>query len=428
MTVERAARTIFISIPGGSYARDLLRSGLLDLILAEPDVRVVILSPAYRDPAFTTEFKSDRISYERLVYVKPRVQHLALEKCRQTMGFSRISAIAWSWFEARLFPDPHYADVFRRYQPCLVVTPTPGLQPADIPLLRRAIAERVPTLTVVQSWDNLVTKGMFGARPQVLAVWNERMKEEAVRIHHYRPEDVFVVGPVQMDHYFDSRSFMEREEFFRILELDPGLPLVTVATGSPFFVRDHRYLLDILLDARRRGAFGTPIQILLRLHPADDIAFYERYRGCPSLAFSTPGEKLPTLAWNPSWKDTLLLANIVRYSDVVVNVASTLTLEAALLDRPVVIVAFDPNDPPMTERLRETAFVRHYRYILDKNALIVADGPEALIEGIRRSLEQPGEFREGRRRAAMEAFGYLDGKAKERVADLILRLAIHRTG
>ena len=42
-----------------------------------------------------------------------------------------------------------------------------------------------------------------------------------------------------------------------------------------------------------------------------------------------------------------MLANLTQHADLNVNMASTMTLDFALHDRPVVNVAFDAADPPV---------------------------------------------------------------------------------
>ena len=48
----------------------------------------------------------------------------------------------------------------------------------------------------------------------------------------------------------------------------------------------------------------------------------------------------------PLPEDVSFLADLVRHADVNINVASTMTLDFAVRDKPVVNVAFDVADPP----------------------------------------------------------------------------------
>src|SRR4030095_16683787 len=57
--------SIFISVPHGTSAGNMLRSGgLLDRVLdADRSLRVVLLSPMSRDAAFVREFSRDRVQF-----------------------------------------------------------------------------------------------------------------------------------------------------------------------------------------------------------------------------------------------------------------------------------------------------------------------------------------------------------------------------
>ncbi|HYE85204.1 MAG TPA: hypothetical protein VEA16_02525, partial [Vicinamibacterales bacterium] len=59
------AGSIFISVPHGTSAGNMLRAGgLLDRVLAaDRSLQVVVLSPMARDAAFVREFARDRVQF-----------------------------------------------------------------------------------------------------------------------------------------------------------------------------------------------------------------------------------------------------------------------------------------------------------------------------------------------------------------------------
>jgi len=58
---------VFVSIPSGVSAGNILRGGLIDRLLeANRDVQVVVVSPLVRDAAFVQEFKRPRVAFEDL--------------------------------------------------------------------------------------------------------------------------------------------------------------------------------------------------------------------------------------------------------------------------------------------------------------------------------------------------------------------------
>jgi CDP-glycerol glycerophosphotransferase (TagB/SpsB family) len=115
------------------------------------------------------------------------------------------------------------------------------------------------------------------------------------------------------------------------------------------------------------------------------------------------------------------LANTLRHSDVVVNVASTVAIEAAIFDTPVVNVSFDGETPSDWLRSARRYYrFTHYVNITRHRAVRVAERPEQLVDYIGRYLDDPSLDRDGRRRVALEQCQLLDGRAAERLAAFVV--------
>ena len=67
MTRPIAGPRLLWSIPNGSTAGNILRSGVLPRLLDRVgDASVVLMSPLVADPAFTSEFAHPRVAFELL--------------------------------------------------------------------------------------------------------------------------------------------------------------------------------------------------------------------------------------------------------------------------------------------------------------------------------------------------------------------------
>lgn len=61
------SRVIVYSAPRGYLTRNLLRTGVPELLLKDKRVRIVILTPAYNEPEFVKEFSFDgRVAFRDL--------------------------------------------------------------------------------------------------------------------------------------------------------------------------------------------------------------------------------------------------------------------------------------------------------------------------------------------------------------------------
>jgi hypothetical protein len=470
--------TLFLCIPSGTPAANLLRTRVFGLLRDDPGVgRIVILSPYSAEPRFVEEFGGPKVGFATLLpgapgWLERRFIRVMQEKFVKTMptdsmrirvaraelleqeqrseiryldrgqfngrvrGPRRLALRALSglplslesWFAIndRFTLRDQYAALFARERPDLVVTPTTGLYFSEGPLLGRAARARVPAVAVDLSWDHFTTKTAPLRRVSALAVWNEAMRRQAVEIHGYEPDQVCVTGVPQFDIYRDPASRDSRETFFQRIGADPARKLITLTTIPPVLYRHHDRVIEIISDVLERGAFGVAAQLLVRVHPRDDLAFYQRFEGRPGIIVEKPfrtGMVAEGSVVDPTENDRRHLANTLVHSDVVVNVASTIAIEAAICDTPVVNIGFDGPEPrPFLDSAARYYHYTHYRRLLEAGAVRVADSPEAMLTEIRRYLDHPELEHAGRARAVEEQCSGADGRASERVADFVLRV------
>src|SRR5947207_15943084 len=186
---------LFVSIPSGVSAGNILRGGLVSRLLdANPDVQVVVVSPLVKDAAFVQEFARPRVVFEDLPphmpsglegrlmaliqagyldsgvteSVKIRRAEATAKKSVRWIRTKRLltSVLAPSILRKptrydvidRPISHPHAEQLFDRYHPVLLVGSSPGLIFSEVPLLRTAARRRVRTIVVDPSWDNFTNK------------------------------------------------------------------------------------------------------------------------------------------------------------------------------------------------------------------------------------------------------------------------------
>ena len=453
---------VFVSVPHGAAAGNILRTGLVSrLLAAQSDCEVVLLSPLVNDEAFVRECRHPRVRVVDLPSHQPaglEARLMALiqasyidSRATESVAIRRQEAIANKtirWIRAkrllasalapsivrkptryelidRLVSHPQAEALFDRYRPALLVTSSPGLIFSEIPLLRTAVRRRVRTVAVDPSWDNFTNKLLPVRRVDRLIVWNTLMQQQAVDLHGYEPEDIRIAGAPQWDLYFRDGTFVAREAFFRRIGADPARKLVALTTTPRALYAHHDHVLRVLIEALASRAWRHDAQLLVRLHPRDDLDAYAAVNGTPHVIIEKPFR--PTvragdgLAIDFTVDNQLHLANTMRHSDIVVNVASTLAVEAAIVDTPVVNIAFDGEQRLEWARSARRYYrFTHYVNVTRHGAVRVAETPAQLVEAIGRYLDEPSLDREGRRRVALEQCEFLDGRAAERVAGFVV--------
>jgi hypothetical protein len=221
--------------------------------------------------------------------------------------------------------------------------------------------------------------------------------------------------------------------FFQRIGADPSRKLLTLTTTPYELYPHHPHTIRVLRDAMAMGAFGEPVQLLVRVHPRDDLSQYEEFLGLPDIIIEKPfrktvkaGDGMTADVTNENQRH---LADTMKHSDVVINVASTIAIEAAIFDTPIVNFSFDGEQPePFSRSARRYYRFTHYQNITRHQAVRVAATPEELTTHVRAYLRDPSLDREGRRRVALEQCQFLDGCAAARVADIVAAEIAQITG
>jgi hypothetical protein len=456
-----SAHTVLISVPHGGSAGNMLRHGLLpSLIESDPSLRIAIVSPMARDPGFVREFAHPRVSFDDLPAHTPsglEARLLALMQAAylesgitESVRIRRAEAqakgtIRWIGAKARLartlapslarpatrydlsdrlVSHPHAERLFDAHRPALLVVSSPGLILSEVPLLRTAARRRVRSVAIDPSWDNFTNKLLPVRRVDRLIVWNDLMKQQAIELHGYQADDIRVAGTPQWDLYFTDRHATTRETFCRRVGADPSKKLIALTTTPHELYAHHDHVLRVLTRALETNAWRTPAQLLVRLHPRDDRRHYAAFEGIPNLIIEKPFRETVQagdgMAVDFTSDSQQHLFDTMRHSDVIVNVASTLAIEAAIVDTPVVNIAFDGEEPSPFERSARRYYrFTHYVNVTRHHAVRVADTPAQLVDEIGRYLDDPSRDRDGRRRVVLEQCQFLDGRAAERVRSIV---------
>ena len=340
------------------------------------------------------------------------------------MGKNTIVKKTLSWADKNLFPDRFYQKLFYETMPDAVFILYPFSYHV-YPILRRASKNKVQTIAYVPSWDNLTSKWDVPAKIDRLIVWNEVMKQEAIQFLGYDRDDVKVSGVPQFDLYASDRTIMTREQFIRIIGGDQKKKILTYTTGTPQLSAAEPDIVEIIYNAIKSGEIKGPCQLILRLHPRRNIEDFSKLIEKEDLIVQTPGKISQEFSssgyfWVSNVTDYGLLANTLAHSDVMINVASTITVESCIFDTPVVNVGFDGGrNVEYWKSVRRHFDYTHYRSIVKSKGVRIARDREQLINYINTYLENPDMDSEGRMRIMENQCYKIDGKSLDRVLSYV---------
>jgi len=300
-----------------------------------------------------------------------------------------------------------------------------------VPAVLAARSLGIPTAVFIFSWDNLSSKSRIVAPYDHYLVWSPLMKQEMGQFYpEVPPERVHIVGTPQFDPYEDPRMRMTREEFFHWLGADPTRPLICFSGSDIITAPDDQFHVDMVMQEIRAGNIKGRPQVVLRPAPVDSGKRFEEVRKkFPELIYKAPDwVRSRRGSWTgivPLPADVKALANLTLHCDLNLNVSSTMTLDFALRDKPVVNIAFDVTQPPPFGVPLDEFHLRfeHYVPVVELGAARIARSRQELVSHINAYLHNPALDREARRRFVELEVGVPVGEASNRMVEALAQLA-----
>ncbi|HSE21514.1 MAG TPA: hypothetical protein VLB68_07630 [Pyrinomonadaceae bacterium] len=280
----------------------------------------------------------------------------------------------------------------------------------------------IATLNWVLSFDNLTSRGCLPLF-DFYAVWNERMKAQVLQLYPERkPTDVYITGTTQFDFHVRNEFRWSREKTLSRLGLRCGQRYVLYAANSVIWTPSEPQLVEALSRRLADCAQLREHAMVVRLHPLDE---YSRWQ---DLEDQSRG-----IVVNKPWRqdgegfgleDQALLVNSLLHADACINMASTISLDAAVLDTPVICVAFGGKRSPVEDRFYQEVYqTEHYRPLVESGGLRLAHNMDQLLAEIVSYSQNPERDASHRQKLAQDEVGPVDGGASERIASLVARVS-----
>jgi hypothetical protein len=329
---------------------------------------------------------------------------------------------AFDRWRSRLARDPQSDRELDAIVPDALFITDPVRREYD-PLFFEARRRGVRTICLVLSWDNVTSKGRINSGFDRILTWNESMRADVLKLYPRQPKaTVEVVGFPRFDVYRrDLPPEFAREPFMRSIGLDPAHPYIFFANGSTTSFRAQPDIVEHLCAAIDSDEFDPGTQLLVRCHPHDDVSLYAHFRGRKRVVVWPDERRLEgrkTLFELPPRADELLtLAASVRHSAVCVNPGSTVMLDAAIADVPVVSVAYDGDRTlPYWQSFRSCYEYTHQQQFHAFDATQFANDRTEMIRAIVAALDNPDARRAERARAAAHFVGSREQGSIERLS------------
>lgn len=331
------------------------------------------------------------------------------------LGHSRL----WREFLRFLYsfsPYAAYLPLIDQYKPDLIFVTT-LFDRMDLGLMKAARKRRVKTVGMPKSWDSITSKCFMPIKPSVMLAQNEIIKGEAIRFGDMPSESICVVGIPQFDFYFKS-MIVPRDEFLRTIGVPEGGKYILFTGGGLDLFPDECEVLGGIVKQMEKDPAYAGYSLVYRPHP--------NYGWCEGVASSSKRvivassyKRIRETAsgWEFEQDDIRYLLNSLHHADVVLHMASTIAIETAVLDRPMVGIACDGATQKPFYRSSERYYsTDHYAVLARSGGMKIARTEEKIMESISLYLHDQSLDKKGRERIVKDELVYTDGKSGERIA------------
>lgn len=454
--------TILIPIVRGHMARLLIYSGVINKLI-EMGAKIILLtyknnvenlSACFADSSVEVEivppsrlrlyYRWNRLYtyyFETFLPTESSAAKLEWLKQHDPQRYRRITALSpimlqrlrsfWLHIRRIVMPSRLYKSIFLKHPIDLVVVGSAARNPEEYYMLRYALTHGIRNICTLQSWDLLTTKGDLLERPEHLTVWNDANHQEAVALFNYPPEDVLVVGAPQFDIYFDPNTYLTHQDWCEQYGFDPNKKVILVTGGSGNIHHNLPNVIKALIEGMASNEIEE-IQILVRPHPAvylgtvsgdgteADLCLYESWH--PSVKGNRPQASQLKIVADTAAIEHIVLANNLYHADVLVDFYGTVSVEACLVDTPVIYAdvraSFVDGETEPKSVIDRNEYT-HLKRVIQTGGVRIVGTRQQLYAAIKNYLNNPSLDSEGRREIAA-SFGYTNkGYSVARMAQAI---------
>jgi hypothetical protein len=207
----------------------------------------------------------------------------------------------------------------------------------------------INTYAAIYSWDNL-PKARLALRANNYLVWSEYMKYELLKYYNeINDNQIFVTGTPQFEFSFDPNNIIDKAIFYKKFNLHYNKKIICFSANDLNSPNEVLYLRDLVADIKKNDIYRK-YQIIFRINPIDNSGRFnvflsenkEFVKDVSSIWINT--KKNDWTSNIPTKDDVKLLTSTCFYSDIVVNLASTMVFDFSVFNKPCVYINYNPSN------------------------------------------------------------------------------------
>jgi hypothetical protein len=297
----------------------------------------------------------------------------------------------------------------------------------EVVICRIANKLHIPIYYSVLSFDNLSNRGQLNFEAKAYFVWNETNKIEIENLIKFQEKKsiIKIVGVPQFDFYFKDTEFrINKKQWKRNKGIDDNRPVILYGANSKHFISNEKKLIkEIDIAISNNIIINSPV-ILVRPHPTDSIVdWLEFIENCDNVILEKSIEENESIDGVNNKYSNFLINDIIKLtsslanSDVHINIASTMALDGASFNKPIICPYFSPNLNRTDDKIvRGFYWSDHFKPITQSGGIALPKNYIQLFEKINVSLLTPEKNHKNRLQMLEKFITYLHGNATKLLA------------
>lgn len=304
-------------------------------------------------------------------------------------------------------------------------TVTPFL--IEIELIARILKQpSFPIIASIHSFDNITKRGWPAIFFDHYIVWNIYNKKELMRINtKFTDSNISIAGAPQFDFHFNESLSLAKSEWLKQTGLPSEKKIILYSGGSINLFPNEPQYLKHLNEAIQNKEIEDDCVILFRSHPLDRLSRWKEYVGeSPYIIYDqAPSGKEKMDYSNVTHNDIEKLLATLKYTDVHINLCSTMTVDGSAFLKPQIGPAYDEIvNKNKVYLLKQMYSQEHFIPILKTNGIQLAESRKEMIHFVNGALKNPDRQINEIPKCVKEIITYTDGKSADRVINILNKI------
>lgn len=439
LTKEGKTIAIITPDPNDENLKDLRDNPLVKIY--DPQIQQTIWDDDYgfKRMYYLENLKSNPVFWEKHLYsifysksIHPwkRVRPIYYYLIYQLIRFFPSIRSRFQKTEGKHLVSKKASTLIEKIQPELVVSTYP-INFLEAKFLYAAKQAGKKTLIHLLSWDNITSKGIFPVIPDHFIVWGKVMYQELKEYYDVADSQVQICGVPHFDHHIKVKQAPDFQKLLSKLSLNPEHPYLFFAMSSPRFAPHEIDIVEWLTKAINDNVFGKKLQLIVRPHPQNvqgalsDKKWIKRLDNLigDRVAIDYPQLVKSKVRWSMQKADMDHLSNLLLGCSICLNSGSTVSIDALIMDKPVILTSFDGDqDLYYWKSARRLVDYTHQKKFIDLGGAEVVHSFESLKNTVFKYLANPDRRLKERENARSMECHLNDGQSTKRVVNAMTKV------